>query len=192
MIEDICSFYLNLAEIKHPLVRKHCINVGRMARNVASVMNMDDKAAYYAGTLHDIGKICMPYTLFDDHDITGEEYEQVKLHALYSYKVLRDEYLFTSLVAGMHHAMKHNGGYGLSVKDFPETISAETVLKVLRISTLVSICDFTDAYCCRQTTIKGEEKKSLREMLLISYPNETEMIDCVLKYIERGFYLEEI
>jgi hypothetical protein len=71
------------------------------------------------------------------------------------------------------------------MEDFPKSLSLVTIKKVLDISTIVSICDFVDAYLTRKTKAKdGASDKPLDVMLKERYPEETEMISFILKTAE--------
>ena len=71
------------------------------------------------------------------------------------------------------------------VKD-AEMVPTTTVGKnVLEISTIISICDFVDAFLNRKTEIKdgsdaGVEKPDLKSMLYKKYPNDHATVDVVL------------
>ena len=91
---------------------------------------MDKKAAFFAGLLHDVGKIVLPADLFDGHNISAEEYARVKEHAIAGFRVLMQFHYFTALCAGLHHAL-YKKGYGLAIDDFPKEWGLETIKKVL-------------------------------------------------------------
>ncbi|MEA1925821.1 MAG: HDIG domain-containing protein [Patescibacteria group bacterium] len=184
-IDHTSKFFLLMAEVNHLGTKQHCQRVALLAEQVAKKTKKDPKAAFFGGLLHDIGKIILPNTLFDGHDIDKEEYEQIKKHALNGFKILKDVHLFTALGAGLHHNL-YKGGYGLSQKDFPSNFSIETIKKLLEISTIISICDFIDAFTHRKTAIKdGSDKVSgkatLKKMLQNKYPNDYILVDIALK-----------
>jgi hypothetical protein len=77
--------------------------------------------------------------------------------------------------------MSSQSGYGLSTLDFPPKMSLSTIKKVLDIAGVVAICDFADAYVNRKTTVKGQVKGTLREMLSLNFPNNLSVVETVLE-----------
>lgn len=179
-IQAVIDFYLAIAGMRHAGVKEHSIRVAALAARSAVNLGYDARAAYVSGILHDIGKIALPCQLFDGHNISAEEYSEVKGHVHMGYEALRDKFLFTALVAGFHHSLG-KAGYGLTVKDLPENLSVETAKKVLNIAELIAVCDYVDAASTRTTAVKdGSGAETLREALLSKYPNAGLVIDVVL------------
>lgn len=164
----------------------HCQRVALLSEKTAEIMGKDKKAAFFAGLLHDLGKIFVRKELFSEQNITGEEYKEVKEHALKGYSSLKDIHLFTALCCGLHHAVGENG-YGLSSKNLPRKMRPNTLKKALDISTIVSVCDFIDAFCTRKTKIKdgsnsnGTKKPGLKKSLLKQFPEDKIVIVAALK-----------
>jgi putative nucleotidyltransferase with HDIG domain len=181
-IAALIKFYFSVASVKHPQVREHSERVAVLAYNTAKILQKDIRAAYLAGVFHDIGKVLLPHELFSGRDIDAEEYKVVKNHALLGFSALKDHMLFTALCCGLHHAVQKSGGYGISLADFPVEICSETAKKVLEVATLVSICDFIDAYSTRTTLLKDGTVlgADLRGLLETKYPNDVEVIDAAL------------
>ena len=192
-LDHIAKFFLAMSSIKHGQVTGHVEKVALLSEAVAQKLKLDAKAAFFAGLLHDVGKIILPSDLFDGHNISQEEYEKVKQHALLGSEALKSDYLFISLCAGLHHAM-YQRGYGLSIKDFPESLGLSTVKKILQISAIISICDFIEAFTHRQTKIKDSldgVNKDLKSKLYDKYPNDILVIDLALEtYPELKFWEE--
>jgi putative nucleotidyltransferase with HDIG domain len=176
------ELFLAMSGAKHHAVRHHGASVALLAERTAHQLRVDKKAAFFAGLLHDIGKLMLPYRLFDGKDITQAEYEEVKSHAMIGFTTLKDIHLFTALCAGLHHAL-YRHGYGLCVEDFPSNWNPATIKKVLEIAAIVSICDFIDAYTTRTTQPRGMGAKntgSLLALLIEKYPNDRNIIDAAL------------
>jgi putative nucleotidyltransferase with HDIG domain len=177
-------FFLALAEVNHKSTKEHVEKVALLCEETARVLGKDAKAAFFAGLLHDIGKILLPATLFDGHNISEEEYTHVKEHAQIGFKVLKKFYAFTALSAGLHHNL-YKTGYGISVDAFPSEWSLVTIRKILDISAIVSICDFVDAFMTRKTVIKDGSDNvqgipDMRKMLYNKYPDDRHIVDTVI------------
>jgi hypothetical protein len=182
-LDGSAKFFLNLCKVKHPDVRNHVERVSLLSEAVAKRFGKDAKAAFFAGLLHDVGKLLLPYSLFDGHNISAEEYDLVKKHAMDGFLAIKDMHHFTALCAGLHHSLSQKG-YGLTTADFPLSWSPATIKKVLEISTFVSVADFIDAFTHRTTKIKdGSDSKTsdLAGMLKGKYPDDHLAIDVALE-----------
>lgn len=179
-------FFLAMAEVNHISTKTHAERVALLSEAIAKRLKKDPKATFFAGLLHDIGKIILPANLFDGHNISPLEYATVKQHAQNGFKVLMKLHMFTALCAGFHHNL-YQTGYGVTVEDFPVEWSPATIKKVLDISTIVSICDFVEAFTSRKTKILDGSDKApdLKEMLYLKYPNDQHIIDVALELQEK-------
>lgn len=184
-LEHLARFILALTGINHQQVKWHFERVALLAEAVAESMGRDKKAVFFAGLLHDTGKVVQPSELFDGHNVSIEEYERIKTHARDAFKIFENQHLFTALCAGLHHNL-YDAGYGLGVNDFPKHWSPKTIKKVLEISLIISVCDYVDA-SHRKTIVKdsGLIKKTLREQLLFKFPDDSMVINSALKAVKR-------
>jgi putative nucleotidyltransferase with HDIG domain len=184
-LAQTAMFFLALAEVNHRSTKDHVVNVSLLAESTAVQLKKDAKAAFFAGLLHDVGKLLLPANLFDGHNISPEEYTQIKEHARNGFKALMKLHMFTALCAGFHPNL-YQTGYGVTMDDFPSKWSPATVKKVLDISTIVSICDFVDAFTNRQTKIldgSAEKAPDLKGMLYAKYPNDHQVVDAATNEI---------
>lgn len=182
-LDYTARFFLALCGVNHPDVKRHAERVALLTEAVAKRLRKDTKAAFFAGLLHDTGKLILPAELFDGHDITAEEYARVKEHARAAFEALKGLHLFVALCGGLHHAL-YKAGYGLTVDDFPKNWSPATIKKVLEISMIISIADFIDAFMHRKTKIRdgsGAAAPDLRGMLKTKYPDDHQIIEIALK-----------
>ena len=176
-LDHASTLLLSMASVHHASTRDHMERVALMSESVARTTKKDCKAAFFAGLLHDAGKMLLPHDLFDGHDITDEEYQRVKGHAVAGFEALRKQHLFTALCAGLHHNLC-SLGYGVGVSCFPRKWSPGTVKKVLEISVIVSVCDFVDAWRNRKTKPKGVDVgPSLIVALYKRYPDDVAVVD---------------
>jgi len=174
---------LAMCDVNHVSTKDHLERVALLAEATAKKLRKDAKAAFFAGLLHDAGKLLLPAQLFDGHNIDAVEYDNVKTHAQAGYKALKKLHMFTALCAGLHHNL-YKAGYGLDRNAFPENWSPSTIKKVLEISTIISICDFVDAFNNRKTEIKDGsdkiEQPDLKSMLYTKYGDDKEVVDIIL------------
>lgn len=181
------KLFLALAGINHESTKTHVENVALLAEAVALVLKKDAKASFFAGLLHDIAKITLPATLFDGHNVSLEEYTQIKKHAQDGFSALMNLHMFTALCAGLHHNL-YKTGYGVTIDDFPKNWSPATIKKVLDISMIISICDFIEAFTQRKTKIlDGSTAPDLKTMLYEKYPEEKQIVDTALNLYPSTF-----
>jgi len=182
-LDTSSKLFLHMVSVKHGEVRDHCAGVALLAEAVAIREKKDGKAAFFGGLFHDVGKAILPAQLFDGHNITAEEYATIKEHACFGFEILKDMHLFTAVCSGAHHAM-YKAGYGITVDDLPKEWGLESVAKVLEIATIISICDFIDAFTHRKTQIRdGSDAAgpSLSAMLKAKYPNHGSTVEIAIE-----------
>lgn len=107
----------------------HSMRVASYAEKIAHKLgkpkSFRDKV-YYAGLLHDVGKINVPEEVINKKGkLTDEEYAQVKVHPIAGFQILRDVEdadSFISDAARYHHERFDGRGYpcGLAGDDIPE------------------------------------------------------------------------
>ncbi|HYV07799.1 MAG TPA: HD domain-containing phosphohydrolase [Blastocatellia bacterium] len=108
----------------------HSARVAAVAAGLARVMGLnaaDVRVTYYAGLLHDYGKIGIrDDVLLKPAELTTEEYEHIKEHPVHTFKLLSkirfpEDLADIPSVAAPHHERWDGSGYpeGLSGEDIP-------------------------------------------------------------------------
>jgi len=106
----------------------HSVRVAKYAMEIAKRMGKSEeeqKLIYYAGLLHDVGKIRVPVEIINKPGrLTDEEFEQVKIHPITGYHILKDIYEDKKIAMGVkfHHERYDGKGYpsGLAERNIPE------------------------------------------------------------------------
>ncbi len=120
---DVMAFTI---DAKHPVSRGHSRRVALYAKGIAKEMGLPPETVekiYWAGLLHDYGKISVPDEILRKADkLTDEEYEQIKRHALMTYRILSRihfsrEMRDIPLIASEHHERWDGKGYPFGKKD---------------------------------------------------------------------------
>ena len=120
----------------------HSVSTMVYALMIARKLNYSEQMLDLLGMgtlLHDIGKMIIdPSVMFKESQLTKQEYEYVKMHALYGYQALRRITMLPEqarLIAYMHHERLDGRGYprGLTGEEIPE------------FSRIVAIADVYDA-----------------------------------------------
>lgn len=98
----------------------HCMNVSLLAMMIGKWLKLDQnkvKDLAYAGVLHDLGKTKIdPAILNKPGKLTDEEYEEIKKHSVYGYRLLENiPEISKSIALGvlMHHEREDGTGYTL-------------------------------------------------------------------------------
>ncbi len=114
-------------EVKDPYTRGHSERVGELSRNISLALGFsNEKAAelYWAGILHDIGKIALPLPLLTKPSkLNSQEYEKVKKHPVVSCRICSNLRTLKEILPAIkfHHERWDGKGYplGLSGKEIP-------------------------------------------------------------------------
>lgn len=130
---------------KHFPTYEHTLRVGLLARNIASVLQLDEKALFYAGTLHDIGKAQAPLeVLAKTSGWTEKDSTIMSKHVMDGYRLLRDQFDFTAQIVVWHHRFQPNAYPKQLPKDLHE-FSEGSKSKIKQFGRIVAIADTFDA-----------------------------------------------
>ena len=145
-------------DAKNLYLKGHSKRVAEYSREVAGRMGMsedDCQAVYFAGLLHDIGKIGIPNSILDKQQkLTDEEYDVIKRHCLLGSEILKSMSAVPELaqVARWHHERYDGSGY-------PDGLKGEEIPIFARI---ISVCDAYDA----MSSVRSYRKPLLREEII--------------------------
>ncbi|PUU89124.1 MULTISPECIES: HD-GYP domain-containing protein [Halanaerobium] len=120
----------------------HSLHVGILAHKFGNWLNLTENKICNLTTsalLHDIGKSRIKKEIITrPAPLSPEEYEEVKKHSEYGYKLLKKSNRFSkSIMAGVltHHERYHGGGYPLGLKKE----------EIPLFGRIIAICDTFDA-----------------------------------------------
>jgi HD-GYP domain-containing protein (c-di-GMP phosphodiesterase class II) len=146
------SFITTLAasiDARDDLTAGHSARVARYSRSVAKYLGLppeQQRLIYYAGLLHDYGKIgTREAVLCKPGKLTEEEYEHMRSHARNTYDIL-SKIRFTKdmeslpLIAGSHHENYDGSGYPFGLRGEAIPIGAR----------VIAVADFFDALTHRR------------------------------------------
>ena len=145
-------------DAKNLYLKGHSKRVAEYSREVAGRMGMsedDCQAVYFAGLLHDIGKIGIPNSILDKQQkLTDEEYDVIKRHCSLGSEILKSMSAVPELaqVARWHHERYDGSGY-------PDGLKGEEIPIFARI---ISVCDAYDA----MSSERSYRKPLLREEII--------------------------
>jgi putative nucleotidyltransferase with HDIG domain len=139
--DELLDVYLSIIDIKHKYTRQHSHRVAQISKLIAQQAGLataEVNDIYYAGLLHDIGKVAIPqYILNKPSELSVDEYEMIKSHPEYTYAILSKVNIFENIakLARYHHE-KHSGG------GYPHNLKGDEIPVGSRI---ISIADAYDA-----------------------------------------------
>lgn len=116
-LADVAAAFGDLADVKVPFLHGHSREVARLAVGAARQVGMDARMAArleVAARLHDLGRVGISNALWEKAGpLTRAEWEQVRLHAYYSERILATSAGLTPMAAvvGMHHERLDGSGY---------------------------------------------------------------------------------
>ena len=145
-------------DAKNLYLKGHSKRVAEYSREVAGRMGMsedDCQAVYFAGLLHDIGKIGIPNSILDKQQkLTDEEYDVIKRHCSLGSEILKSMSVMPELAqaARWHHERYDGSGY-------PDGLKGEEIPIFARI---ISVCDAYDA----MSSVRSYRKPLLREEII--------------------------
>lgn len=140
LTEPVVAKYISQLKIEQPYTFRHSINVAYLVAEVClSKLPTDNMKDIVSGALlHDIGKLKVPTAILTKPDkLTDEEFDQIKLHPIYGYRMLKEESIsqLTKNIVLLHHEKPDGMGYPYHYKD-------DTIPKDVKI---VTACDIYDA-----------------------------------------------
>ncbi len=139
--KEIVLSIIRMMEIHDEYTRGHSEMVANLSMRIAEKMGYEKEEAkevYWAGLVHDIGKILVPASILNKPaKLSNDEYAIIKKHPSWGYEVLSQSRFLEKIakVVRHHHERTDGSGYpdGIVGNDIPE------------ISRILSVADTWDA-----------------------------------------------
>ena len=141
MFEQTATALANAIDAKDEYTHGHSRRVAEYARKIAEKAHKDEKFCsdvYYAGLLHDVGKIGIPGSIINKNSLlSDDEIDEVKKHPVIGRQILSSisESPYLSIAANFHHERYDGQGY-------PEGLKGEDIPEIARI---IAVADSYDA-----------------------------------------------
>ena len=116
-LDEVARAFADLVDLKSPFTQGHSVGVAELAEAAASDLGLAHNevvSVRRAGLLHDLGRTGVPNGIWDKPGpLTETEWEQVRLHAYHSERILSRSSALAPLapLAGMHHERQDGSGY---------------------------------------------------------------------------------
>lgn len=159
LIDQIITALSNTVEAKDIYTGGHSARVAAYVREIMCRMGASEQEqidGYYIGLLHDVGKIRVPDSIINKNGrLTDEEYQQIKLHTVAGYHILKEVTMIPDLALGArwHHERYDGGGY-------PNGLSGENIPLIARI---ISVADSYDAMTSNRSYRETMPRQKVRE-----------------------------
>ncbi|MDE3154575.1 MAG: HD domain-containing protein [Acidobacteriota bacterium] len=116
-LDAIAAAFAWVIDAKSPYTYQHSERVAEAAVAIGSALGLDGAAVRelrWAALLHDIGKLSVPNRILDKAGtLTADEWEVIRLHPYYTYRILERVPVFGALAfdASAHHERMDGRGY---------------------------------------------------------------------------------
>lgn len=147
LIEQTIMALSNAVEAKDRYTHGHSYRVARYAREITARMGStpdEQKRVYYTGLLHDVGKLKISDAIINKTTkLTIEEYDEMKLHTLAGYHILKEISSISDFAIGArwHHERYDGNGY-------PNGLKGDNIPLIARV---ICVADAYDAMTSNRT-----------------------------------------
>lgn len=162
LTKEVISAFANAIDAKDKYTHGHSARVAEYSRRLAEMNGKSTEECdeiYYAGLLHDIGKIGIPENIITkEGKLTPDEYDKIKEHPVLGGQILGNinEFLYLSVGALGHHERFDGKGYpkGLKGTDIPE------------MARIISVADAYDAMSSKRSYRDPIPQQKVREEIV--------------------------
>jgi HD-GYP domain-containing protein (c-di-GMP phosphodiesterase class II) len=116
-LDEVAVAFADIADLKSPFFHEHSRRVAVLARDAARRCGLAEPEVaevHLAGLLHDLGRVSVSDAVWEKPaPLTSLEWEQVRLHAYHSERILSGSTALARLapIVGMHHERQDGSGY---------------------------------------------------------------------------------
>lgn len=169
----------------------HSVRVAEYAKNIAKRLGKSEaeqKIIYYAGLLHDVGKIRVPGEIINKPGkLTDEEFAQIKIHPVTGYHILKDIFDDKTIALGVkYHHERYDG------KGYPSGLYGQNIPEIARI---LGVADTYDAMTSNRSYRGALPQEKVREEIQNGKGTQfdAEVADIMLQMMDedQGYHLRE-
>ena len=162
LFEQTVTALVTAIDAKDEYSHGHSLRVAEYAERIARMMGKSEEECrkiYYAGLLHDVGKLGISDGIINKKSVlTPEEYEVIKEHPVLGDQILSSiqDYPYIRIGAHYHHERYDGTGYpdGLKGKDIPE------------IARIISVADAYDTLSSNRSYRSALPQQLIREEIV--------------------------
>ena len=162
MFEQTAEALANAIDAKDKYTHGHSSRVAMYSERIARRAGLPEEECeniYFAGLLHDVGKIGIADQIINkEGKLTDEEYAQIKMHPVYGNQILASINKSPYLSIGAHHHHERYDGNG-----YPDHLKGEDIPEVARI---IAVADAYDAMTSKRSYRDPIPQDKVREELV--------------------------
>lgn len=182
LFEETALALANAIDAKDKYTHGHSIRVAEYSKKIAELSGKNEQECediYYAGLLHDVGKIGVPEAIITKEGrLTDEEYEAIKQHSSIGAEILKSitEYPYLCIGAHYHHERYDGRGY-------PEKLVGTDIPDIARI---IAVADAYDAMTSKRSYRNAIPQQKVREELISGAGTQfdPEYANCMIHMID--------
>ncbi|RCW40614.1 MULTISPECIES: HD-GYP domain-containing protein [unclassified Halanaerobium] len=145
--KELISSIIKILEMYDFYTKGHSENVANLSLQIAEEMGYSKKTvwdAYWAGMVHDIGKLLIPLEILNKKSkLTDEEYDLIKKHPIWGSKALANSESLRNIAEYiLYHHEKWNG------RGYPEGLKKD---EIPVISQIIAVADAWDAMTSKRS-----------------------------------------
>ncbi|MGM0502407.1 MAG: HD domain-containing phosphohydrolase, partial [Bacillota bacterium] len=181
---EIVSSLINLLEVHDQYTKGHSESVSKLGTKVAFELGLsidEINKTYWAGMLHDIGKIVVPEEILNKTGrLSYEEYEKIKQHPTWGYKALKDSEQLQEIAEYIYYHHERPDGKG-----YPRGVTGK---KIPLISKILTVVDAWDAMrSTRSYRMPLSKEKALQELIDNKGAQfDTRVVDAFISIVEKN------
>ena len=162
LFEQTAAALVTAIDAKDEYSHGHSMRVAEYSRRIAELMGKNEeecRRVYYAGMLHDVGKIGITDAIINKKaNLTPEEYEEIKKHPVLGNQILSSirDYPYISVGAHYHHERYDGTGY-------PDGLKGEEIPEIARI---ISVADAYDTLSSNRIYRQAAPQQLIREQIV--------------------------
>ncbi len=129
-IEEIAGLFEKIIDFRSRFTSTHSSGVAAVAQELGKCLGLNEdecRKLKISGHLHDLGKLAVPTEILEKNGkLDAEEYNLIKSHTYYTYRVLDNIRGFEDIkeYASFHHERLNGEGYPFHIKDKGLSIGA--------------------------------------------------------------------
>jgi putative nucleotidyltransferase with HDIG domain len=164
--------FLSPLQMKSPLTYEHSLRVSFLTKAIGRFIHLDQRALFYAGLLHDVGKAMTRLaTLNKTADWTPADADEIKAHVLDGYRLVRDVFDFSAEIILWHHRFQQ-GGYPEIIPEPLHDYSQGTRTMIPFYGRMLSLADVYDALHRINAKFGALSGEAIRDKMLAFNPDQ--------------------
>ncbi len=162
LFEQTVTAFVNAIDAKDEFSTGHSTRVAQYSKMIAEAAGKDREECeevYYAGLLHDIGKLEIPDSvILKKGKLTPHEYDVIKTHSERGAEILSSiaDYPYLSIAAEYHHERYDGKGY-------PSKLKGDDIPEIARI---IAVADAYDAMTSNRSYREAMQQQIVREEIV--------------------------